>query len=70
MYVFFALSNGDRRWGQLALSLSRELKDTPENQLDCELAIAVKSTHDVLNSTWKCGSFFPTRRRIIFLGFF
>ena len=31
-------SNGDRRQGQgeLVLSLTREVKDTPANQLDCE----------------------------------
>ena len=51
---------GDRRWGQLALSLSRELKDTPARTrqptitLDYECYL-VKSTHDVYENTWKCG---------------
>ena len=42
------------RWGQLALLLRRELKDTPENQLDCEYR-GVTLTHVMYEYTWKCG---------------
>ena len=59
-------SNGDCRYGQLALSLSRELKDTPENQLDreCNWVKKIDTTCTIRGIVMSLSFFLPIRRRI------